>query len=160
MDAITWPLEFLEFLRCCRHRGARTLVFGGFAVSMHARPRTTGDLDLWCGMDPANWERVKAALTDFGFDRVRVESLGEPRKDLMIRVGYEPVRIELFTTVAELDFDSCWGRRMEVETDGIPIAFLDLESLIASKAFAGRPQDLADLEQLRRAAGGKPGDDR
>jgi hypothetical protein len=49
---------------------------------------------------------------------------------------------------------------MEVETDGIPIAFLDRESLIASKAFAGRPQDLADLEQLRRAAGGKPGDDR
>jgi hypothetical protein len=28
---------------------------------------------------------------------------------------------------------------------------MDRESLIASKLFAGRPQDLADVEQLRRA---------
>lgn len=123
MDAITWPLEFLEFLKCCRRHGARILVFGGFAVSMHARPRTTGDLDLWCGLDPVNWERIKAALADFGFERSRVDGLGVPRKDLMVRVGYEPVRIE-------------------------------------SKAFAARPQDLADLEQLRRAAGGKHGEGR
>ena len=160
MDAITWPLEFLEFLKCCRRHGARILVFGGFAVSMHARPRTTGDLDLWCGLDPVNWERIKAALADFGFERSRVDGLGVPRKDLMVRVGYEPVRIEIFTSVAKLDFDRCWERRVEVETEGLPIAFLDRESLIESKAFAARPQDLADLEQLRRAAGGKHGEGR
>jgi hypothetical protein len=49
---------------------------------------------------------------------------------------------------------------VEVETEGLPIAFLDRESLIESKAFAARPQDLADLEQLRRAAGGKHGEGR
>jgi hypothetical protein len=160
MDAITWPLEFLEFLRCCQRRGARTLVFGGFAVSMHARPRATGDLDLWCGLDPANWDRVKDALADFGFDRARVDSLGSPRKDLMIRLGYEPVRIELFTSVAALDFEQCWLRRAEVETGDLTVAFLDRESLIASKEFAGRPQDLADIEQLRRASGTQGGRER
>jgi len=151
MDAITWPLEFLEFLRCCRRHGARTLVFGGFAVSMHARPRATGDLDLWCGLDASNWDRVKSALAEFGFDRARIDGLGGPRKDLLVRFGYEPVRIELFTSVAELDFDECWAKRVEVMTDGVSVAFLDRESLIASKAFAARPQDLADIEQLRRA---------
>ena len=117
MDAITWPLEFLEFLRCCRRHGARTLVFGGFAVSMHGRPRATGDLDLWCGLDQSNWDCVKAALSEFGFDRSRIDALGEPRRD----------------------------------PDGVPVAFMDRDSLIASKLFAGRPQDLADVEQLRRA---------
>ena len=151
MDAITWPLEFLEFLRCCRRHGARTLVFGGFAVSMHGRPRATGDLDLWCGLDPSNWACVKAALSEFGFDRSRIDALGEPRRDLLVRFGYEPVRIELFTSVAELDFEHCWARRVEVDTDGVPVAFMDRDSLIASKLFAGRPQDLADVEQLRRA---------
>lgn len=68
-----------------------------------------------------------------------------------MRFGYEPVRIELFTSVAELDFDECWAKRVEVTTDGVSVAFLDRESLIASKAFADRPQDLADIEQLRRA---------
>lgn len=34
--------------------------------------------------------------------------------------------------------------------DTLDIAFIDRESLILSKVAAGRPQDLADLEQLRR----------
>lgn len=123
MEGITWPEEFLEFLKCCRRHGARTLVFGGFAVSLHARPRTTGDLDLWCGLDPANWAAVKRALVDFGFDPV---------------------------TVATLDFSECWSKRCTIETDGIPVDFIDRDSLVLSKIAAGRPQDLADLEQLRR----------
>ena len=150
MDAITWPSEFIEFLKCCQRHGARILVFGGFAVSLHARPRTTGDLDLWCGLDPENWERVKAALAEFGFSKPRVEQLGSPRPDLLIRFGYEPIRIELFTTVADLDFAASWERRCTLSLGGLEIAFLDRESLIRSKVAAGRPQDLADLDALRR----------
>jgi len=150
MDAITWPAEFLEFLRCCRRHGARTLVFGGFAVSLHARPRTTGDLDLWCGLDARNWYAMKLALADFGFDQGSVRTIGTPVPDLLIRFGYEPIRIELFTTVADLDFEVCWARRCTIEADGLPIDFIDRESLVRSKVAAGRPQDLADLEQLRR----------
>jgi hypothetical protein len=150
MDGITWPREFLEFLKCCRRHGARTLVFGGFAVSLHARPRTTGDLDLWCGLDPANWEAVKRALVDFGFDTATVARMKEPAPDLLVRFGYEPIRIELFTTVAALDFSECWSKRCTIETDGIQVDFSDRDSLVLSKIAAGRPQDLADLEQLRR----------
>jgi predicted nucleotidyltransferase len=150
MDGITWPREFLEFLKCCRRHGARTLVFGGFAVSLHARPRTTGDLDLWCGLDPANWEAVKRALVDFGFDTATVARMKEPAPDLLVRFGYEPIRIELFTTVAALDFSECWSKRCTIETDGIQVDFIDRDSLVLSKIAAGRPQDLADLEQLRR----------
>ncbi len=153
MDAITWPSEFLEFLRCCRRHGARTLVFGGFAVSLHARPRTTGDPDLWCGLDPDNWGRVKAALAEFGFDQTHVASLGDPKPDLLVRFGYEPIRIELFTSVADLDFEASWKRRCTLDADGLEIAFIDRESLIRSKVAAGRPQDLADLDQLRRGEG-------
>ncbi len=150
MDAIMWPNEFLAFLKCCERHGARTLVFGGFAVSLHARPRTTGDLDLWCGLDAQNWERVKAALKEFGFDQERVASLGDAKPDMLIRFGYEPIRIELFTSVADLDFDQAWERRCMLRADTLDIAFIDRESLILSKVAAGRPQDLADLEQLRR----------
>lgn len=153
MDAITWPADFLEFLRCCERHGARLLVFGGFAVSLHARPRTTGDLDLWCGMDPANWERVRDALVDFGFDRARVAGIATPKPDLLVRFGHEPVRIELFASVADLDFEACWTKRVEVEAGGLRVAFIDRESLIRSKEVAGRPQDLADVAALRRTMG-------
>ena len=68
----------------------------------------------------------------------------------MLRFGYEPIRIELFTSVADLDFDHAWERRYTLYDAGLEITFLDRESLIRSKIAAGRPQDLADLEQLRR----------
>lgn len=150
MDEITWPSEFLEFLRSCTRHGAKTLVFGGFAVSPHARPRTTGDLNLWCGLDATNWERIKAALVEFGFEKSRIALLDAPRPNVMLRFGYEPIRIELFTSVADLDFDHAWDSRYTLYDAGLEITFLDRESLIRSKIAAGRPQDLADLEQLRR----------
>ena len=37
-----------------------------------------------------------------------------------------------------------------LRADTLDIAFIDRESLIRSKVAAGRPQDLADFEQLRR----------
>jgi predicted nucleotidyltransferase len=74
----------------------------------------------------------------------------EPAPDLLVRFGYEPIRIELFTTVAALDFSECWSKRCTIETDGIQVDFIDRDSLVLSKIAAGRPQDLADLEQLRR----------
>jgi predicted nucleotidyltransferase len=150
MDAITWPSEFLEFWRCCERHGARLLVFGGFAVSLHARPRTTGDLDLWCGMAAENWDRVKRALVDFGFDAGRVDAIAPPTADLLVRFGYEPVRIELFASVADLDFEDCWSKRVDIDAGGLRVSFLDRDSLIRSKVAAGRPQDLADLDTLRR----------
>ncbi len=92
---------------------------------------------------------MKAALIEFGFDRSRVESLGEPKPDLLLRFGYEPIRIEIFTSVADLDFEAVWERRCIINADNLEIAFIDRDSLIRSKVAAGRPQDLADLEQLR-----------
>jgi hypothetical protein len=36
---------------------------------------------------------------------------------------------------------------------GQPVKFLSFDALIDSKTAAGRPQDLADIEHLMRAAG-------
>ena len=42
------------------------------------------------------------------------------------------------------------GARVEVDAGGLRVAFIDRESLIRSKEAAGRPQDLADIDALRR----------
>jgi hypothetical protein len=41
-------------------------VVGGYAVSLHAQPRATKDLDLLVSPDAANSEAVYAALIKFG----------------------------------------------------------------------------------------------
>jgi hypothetical protein len=68
----------------------------------------------------------------------------------MTRFGMEPNRIELFTSVAHLDFEACWSRRVEGISGSLSFSVLSKPDLIESKVAAGRPRDLADLEELRR----------
>ena len=79
-----------------------------------------------------------------------VDAIAPPTADLLVRFGYEPVRIELFASVADLDFEDCWSKRVDIDAGGLRVSFLDRDSLIRSKVAAGRPQDLADLDTLRR----------
>jgi hypothetical protein len=54
-----------------------------------------------------------------------------------------------------VDFESEWERRVEGvidPTSGLKAFFISAADLIASKLAAGRPQDLADAEAVRKAA--------
>ena len=49
-----------------------------------------------------------------------------------------------------LTFDQAWLRRVVDTVDGVSISFLSKVDLIESKLAAGRPQDLLDVESLRK----------
>lgn len=150
MANLTLPSDFAEFLSQAQSRGARILVFGGFAVSIHARPRATGDIDLWFGPDAATHAAIRATLIEFGFPPDMVAALVLDRPNHMTRFGHEPNRIELFSSVADLDFEACWNRRVSAKSGALEFFIIGREDLIASKVAAGRPRDLADLDELRR----------
>jgi hypothetical protein len=53
-----------------------------------------------------------------------------------------------------VDFDAAWDRRVEIVVDkatGLKANFISADDLIASKLAAGRPQDLADADAIRKA---------
>ena len=58
--------DFADLLRALSAAEARFLVVGGYAVSFHSQPRTTGDLDVWVEPSPENAARVYRALEEFG----------------------------------------------------------------------------------------------
>ena len=63
-----------------------------------------------------------------------------------------PCQIDFLTTLPGTpSFEDSWKHRAIGEEDGIPIHFLGKSDLITAKQVAGRPQDLADLDELRRA---------
>jgi hypothetical protein len=68
--------------------------------------------------------------------------------DTVIQLGYPPNRIDLLMGLTGVDFDSCHRNRIEEETDGVILPFIDLENLRRNKKATGRLQDLADLENL------------
>lgn len=69
----------------------------------------------------------------------------------MISLGRAPVRIEILNEISGVDFEEAWARRNSVELDGLAVNFISRTDLIVSKLASGRPQDLADVESLRRS---------
>lgn len=140
--------DFKEFIQSLNANNVRYLVVGGYAVAVHGHPRYTKDIDIWVAMDKDNAERMVLALKDFGFGSLGLKPDDFLVPDQIIQLGYPPARIDLLTTLAGVDFESCYVSRVEVVLDGVRVSFIDLDNLRKNKKAAGRLQDLADLENL------------
>ena len=142
------PRDFKDFLKLCLHHEVRFLVIGGYAVVHHSRPRYTGDLDLWLDSSRENAERVVRVLRDFGFhgDDVTTEMI--TRRKQIIRMGFEPMRLELFTRIPGVTFSRSYQKRVVVKMGRLEVPFIGLEDLKKNKRASGRIKDLQDLEEL------------
>lgn len=143
------PPDFKEFLRLLNSAAAEYLVVGGYAVSFHGYPRPTGDLDLWVATRPANAAKLVRALDAFGFANAGATEALFLEPDRVVRMGVPPVRIEILTSITGVKFDDCAPRRVDTVLDGVPVAVIGRDDLIANKIAAGRDRDRDDVSRLR-----------
>lgn len=146
--------DFKDLLSAFNALSVKYLIVGGYAVSFHAQPRFTKDMDLFIKADTANAKATYAALARFGapLDNIRQEDLADPRQ--FVRFGREPVAIDILPGIDGVDFDAAWERRVEGVIDqpsGLTVFFISRDDLIASKLASGRLRDLADVEEIREA---------
>ncbi len=142
------PNDFKEFLKLLRAHGVKYLLIGGYAVGVHGYTRSTNDIDFWVAMTPDNANRVVEVLKEFGFDVPELSSDLFLDPDRIVRMGIEPLRIEVTTTISGVTFDECYRGRIETELDHIPVSVINLRDLRLNKQATGRAKDLADLENL------------
>lgn len=140
--------DFKEFIELLNAYEVRYLVVGGYAVAFHGHPRYTKDLDVWIERSKENALNALKALEKFGFGSLGLKSEDFLETDQIIQLGYPPNRIDILTTLKKLKFEDCYKARVEVEIQGLKINFIDLENLKKNKRATGRPQDLADAENL------------
>jgi hypothetical protein len=146
--------DFRELLASFNANGVRYLIVGGYAVSFHAQPRATKDLDIWIKADPANAAATYKALSDFGapLTSISTEDLANPKK--FIRFGREPIAIDILPSIDGIDFEEAWPRRVEAQVspgNELKAYFISRDDLVTAKLAAGRLRDLADVEELRDA---------
>lgn len=142
------PNDFREFLRLLRDHGVKYLLVGGWAVGMHGYPRTTNDIDFWVAIEPANADRVVKVLTEFGFGVPELSRELFLKDDQVVRMGNEPVRIEIITSASGVEFEKCYRERIETTLKGEPVNLISLSNLRINKLASGRLKDLSDLEYL------------
>ena len=140
--------DFKEFIESLNANNVRYLVVGGYAVALHGYVRYTKDLDVWIEPKIQNANNVLNALTAFGFGSFDITADDFLEEGNIIQLGYPPNRIDLITSLKALMFENCYPERVQVEIQGVPIDFIDIGNLKTNKKATGRPQDLADLENL------------
>jgi len=144
--------DFKELLSAFNAHQVRYLVVGGYAVSFHAQPRATKDMDLLIGPDPVNSVAVHAALTEFGAPVAGLSATDFADPEGFFRMGTPPVMVDIMSRISGVDFDAAWQRRVDVAIDNeLTVPFISRQDLLIAKISAGRPQDLADAEALRAA---------
>ena len=145
------PNDFKEFLKLLRAYEVKYLLIGGYAVGLHGYVRSTNDIDFWVSLTSDNAERVVEVLKEFGFDVPELSKDLFLKRDQIVRMGVEPVRIEVTTTISGVEFDDCYPERVETTLDDLPVSVINLRDLRINKEASGRLKDLADLENLPKA---------
>ncbi len=145
--------DYKDLLSAFHAHGVRYLIVGGYAVVFHAQPRFTKDIDLFIKADPANAQATYDALTEFGaaLQGIRPEEFAT--RGSFFRFGREPRGFDILPDIPGVEFDAAWERRVEGVIDaaaGLKAFFISSEDLVAAKLAAGRPQDLADVDAIRK----------
>jgi hypothetical protein len=93
-------------------------------------------------------------LAEFGaaLEGLTAADFSEPGP--FFRMGRAPVGVDVLTKIPGIEFEAAWQRRVEDvvdETTGLKANFISADDLIASKEAAGRLQDLADADAVKKA---------
>ncbi len=146
------PSELTELWAAFAREDVRYLLIGGHAVSLHAKPRSTKDVDVLLDPAPENRERAVRALLRFGAPRTLVEPLRTAKLDEIVWLGRAPSRIDFLFSAPAIDFAAAWERRATIDSAGVNVQVIGREDLIANKRGVGRPRDRRDVAALERAA--------
>jgi hypothetical protein len=143
--------DYEELLGLFNQNDVKYCIIGAFALAHHAKPRYTKDLDLLIEPSVGNAEKILDALEAFGFGALdlKVEDFLEPGH--IIQLGYEPIRIDILTSVEGIDFHQIWKNRSIGIYGDQEVFFIGINELIQCKQISNRKQDQADLEILNEA---------
>lgn len=147
-DFVETEKDYEEFLELLNKYNVRYCIIGAFALAFHARPRYTKDLDILIEAKTDNAKKLLVALSEFGFGSLNLSVEDFSTKGNIIQLGYEPVRIDIITSIEGMEFADIWQNRIQGPYGKQTVNFIDRQNLIRSKKLSNRAQDKADLELL------------
>jgi hypothetical protein len=143
--------DFKELLSLFRKYKVKYLVVSGYAVMKYSEPRFTKDLDLWISTDRLNAAAVFQALKEFGAPLKGLSEGDFSEEGYFYQMGKAPFRLDIMMSIPGITFKKAWKNRETVKLEGLDIYFISRDDLIRAKEAGGRPQDIIDAENLKKA---------
>lgn len=142
--------DFEELLGLLNKHKVKYCIIGAFAVGFYGYPRYTKDMDIFVEPTLENGEKIVNVLNEFGFKSLNLKAGDFAKEGMIIQLGYEPVRIDLVTSIKECSFSRAWKNRTIVQYGKHKVYFIGLGELMKNKKMANRKQDRIDLALLQR----------
>lgn len=156
-----WPyFEPQRILGTLTARGVDFVLVGGYAAVLHGSPRITRDLDVCYATDRENLRALAKVLQELNARLAGVEDdipfVPDERtlsKVELLTLVTDFGRLDLMTAPAgSPSYDRLRARAARYEIGGFLVKVAEIEDLLAMKAAAGRPKDLADIAELEAIA--------
>jgi predicted nucleotidyltransferase len=144
-------VDIESLLRSLNDHSVEYVVIGATAFPVHGYARATLDVDIFIRATLQNVQRIRRALTSFGYDLAEVTDDELLTKKILIRQYL--VETDIHPFARGVTFDEVWSKRVHDRVGQTTTAFASLDDLIRMKEAAGRPKDIEDLRVLRRLRG-------
>ena len=141
--------DYEEFLRLLNKNKVKYCIVGAYAVAFYGKPRFTKDIDILIEPSMENGKKIVEALSEFGFGALSLTEKDFSKKGDIIQLGYEPVRIDIMTSLEGCSFKRVWGNRKKGRYGKQRVFFMGLEDLIKVKKSSKRKTDKEDAQLLR-----------
>ena len=144
------PQDFKELFESLNANKVEYMLLGGYAVIAHGYVRNTSDIDVVVSDGVENARRLMRALSDFCFGEteLKIELFTEP--DIVVRMGIEPMKIEILNYLKGVDFKDAYSRRKSVQVEDIIVDIISLADLVTNKRAVARPKDIVDAQELEK----------
>ncbi len=140
--------DYEELLKLFNKNKVRYCIIGAYAVALYAKPRYTKDIDILVEPEIKNARRIIKSLYEFGFKNLGLTEKDVSLKDKIIQLGYEPLRIDILTSIEGLSFREVWKNKTASFYGKQRVFFIGINELIKNKKALKRRQDKLDLDLL------------
>lgn len=149
------PLDAERILHALAQHGVDYVLIGGLAVQTHGHVRTTNDADLIPAPDPANLERLAAALRSLdarvlnpGSEGIAIDARMLPRAAIWQFATRDGGIDVMHEVPAGAPFEQLSERALRVRLGETEVPVVSLDDLIQMKLARGRSIDLEDVAAL------------
>jgi len=142
--------DFVDFIVLLNRFEVAYMIVGGYAVMAHGQPRFTEDLDIWIKPSGENAVKVMNVLKEFGFALKGLSNKDFESENMVVQLGYPPLRIDLMSSIDGVTFDEAYADKTFKSLGENVMNFIGLKELIRNKESSGRKKDMVDAEQLKK----------
>lgn len=143
--------DFEEFIELLNKHNVKYMIVGAYAFALYAKPRNTGDLDIFIERSDGNASLMMKVLSEFGIESLQISKEDFITEGRIIQIGVSPVRIDIMNVIDGVNFNEAINRIVKVRFGDSFANFISKTDLIKNKLSTNRMKDKADAEELQQS---------